>query len=266
MINHCQSFKTSKHLFLLCYSDLFHLQVTNRTSTQISLRKKESVDSQGEFPGLAGSKALKNVPGLSSCSGFPLYSLQASLAPSFWKYSLWQSQQHQKLHSMERRRFRALPFQEDPSSCHCVYMDEIPPLVLQKSGSLLVERGGSQLGLSGPQSPCGVRIVVAQSLSQIRLFATPWTAARQPSLSFTISQSLLKLMFIESVMPSNYLILFCPLLLLPSIFPSSRVFSNESALCIRWPKYWSFSFSISPSNEDSGLISFRVDWLDLLAA
>ena len=145
-------------------------------------------------------------------------------------------------------------------------MDEIPPLVLQKSGSLLVERGGSQLGLSGPQSPCGVRIVVAQSLSQIRLFATPWTAARQPSLSFTISQSLLKLMFIESVMPSNYLILFCPLLLLPSIFPSSRVFSNESALCIRWPKYWSFSFSISPSNEDSGLISFRVDWLDLLAA
>ena len=144
-------------------------------------------------------------------------------------------------------------------------MDEIPPLVLQKSGSLLVERGGSQLGLSGPQSPCGVRIVVAQSLSQIRLFATPWTAARQPSLSFTISQSLLKLMFIESVMPSNYLILFCPLLLLPSIFPSSRVFSNESALCIRWPKYWSFSFSISPSNEYSGLLSFkRTGWISLL--
>ena len=122
--NHCQSFKTSKHLFLLCYSDLFHLQVTNRTSTQICLRKKESVDSQGEFPGLAGSKALKNVPGLSSCSGSPLYSLQASLAPAFWKHSLWQSQEHQKYIPWTKggcpTRFnrkgqrRALAFQEDP--------------------------------------------------------------------------------------------------------------------------------------------------------
>ena len=94
--------------------------------------------------------------------------------------------------------------------------------------------------------------------------ATPWTAARQPALSFTNSWSMLKPMFIELVMPSNYLILYCPLLLLPSVFPSIRVFSNESALCIRWPKYWSFSFSISPSNEYSGLISFRIDWLDLL--
>ena len=104
-----------------------------------------------------------------------------------------------------------------------------------------------------------------QSLRHVWLFATPWTAAHQASLSITNSWSLLKLMSIESVMPSNYLILCRPLLLLPSIFPSIRVFSNESALCIRWPKYWSFSFNISPSNEYSGLISFRMDWLDLLA-
>ena len=94
---------------------------------------------------------------------------------------------------------------------------------------------------------------------------TPWTAACQASLSMTNSQNLLKLMSIESVMPSNHLILCHPLLLLPSIFPSIRVFSNESALHIRWPKYWSFSFSISPSSEYSGLLSFRMDWLDLLA-
>ena len=103
-----------------------------------------------------------------------------------------------------------------------------------------------------------------QSLSRVRPFATPWTAARQASLSITTSRSLPKPMSIESVMTSNHLIL-CPLLLLPSIFPSIRVFSNESALCIRWPKYWSFSFSISPSSEHPGLISFRMDWLDLLA-
>ena len=105
----------------------------------------------------------------------------------------------------------------------------------------------------------------AQSLSCVRLFATLWIAARQASLSITNSQSLLKLMSIGSVMPSNHLILCRPLLLPPSIFPSIRVFSNESVLCIRWPKYWSFSFNISPSNEYSGLISFRMDWLDLLA-
>ena len=99
-------------------------------------------------------------------------------------------------------------------------------------------------------------------LSRVRLLAIPWTAARQASLSFTVSLSLLKLMSIVSMMPSNHLILYCPLLLLPSIFPSIRVFSSESALHIRWPKYWSFSFSISP-NEHSGLISFRVDWFDL---
>ena len=104
-----------------------------------------------------------------------------------------------------------------------------------------------------------------QSLSRVRLFATPWTAACQVSLSITNSWSLLKLMSIELVMPSNRLILCHPLLLPPSIFPRFRVFSNESVLHIRWPKYWSFSFNISPSNEYSGLISFRMDWLDFLA-
>ena len=104
-----------------------------------------------------------------------------------------------------------------------------------------------------------------QSLSRVQLFVTPWTAARQASLSITHSPSLLKLMSIESVMPSNHLILCHPLLLPLSIFPNIRVFSNGSVLQIRWPKYWSFSFTISPSNEYSGLISFRMDWLDLLA-
>ena len=104
-----------------------------------------------------------------------------------------------------------------------------------------------------------------QSLSCALLFATPWTAAHQASLSITKSWSLLKLMSIESVMPSNHLILCCPLLLPPSIFPSIRVFSKESVLPIRWPKNWSFSFSISPSSEYLGLISFRMDWFDLLA-
>ena len=102
-------------------------------------------------------------------------------------------------------------------------------------------------------------------LSHVQLFATPWTAAHQASLSITNSQSLLKLMSMELVMPSNHLILCHPLLLLPSVFPSIRVFSNRSVLCIRWPKYWSFNFSISPSNEYSGLIFFRRDLLDLLA-
>ena len=109
-----------------------------------------------------------------------------------------------------------------------------------------------------------VQFSSVQSLCHVRLFGTPWTAARQASLSITNSLSSLKLMSIESVMPSNHLIVCHPLLLLPSIFPSIRVFSNESALCIMWSKYWSFSFNISPSNEHPGLISFRMDWLDLL--
>ena len=106
---------------------------------------------------------------------------------------------------------------------------------------------------------------IVQSLSHVWLFVTPWTAARQASLSITNSRSLLKLLSIELVMPFNHLNLFHPLLLPPSIFPSIRVFFNESALHIRWPKYWSFSFNISPSNGHSGLISFTMDWLDLLA-
>ena len=103
--------------------------------------------------------------------------------------------------------------------------------------------------------------VVVQSLSHVRLFGISWTTALQASLSFTVSWSMVKLMFTESVMPSNHLVLYCPLLLLPSIFPNIRIFSNELALRIRWPKYWSFS----PSNEYSGLIPFWVDWFDLFA-
>ena len=110
-----------------------------------------------------------------------------------------------------------------------------------------------------------VQFSTVHSLSCVRLFATPWTAAPQASLSITNCRTLPKLMSIESVMPSNHLILYCPLLLLPSIFPSIRVFSNESVLRITWPKYWSFRFSVNPSNEHPGLISFRMYWLDLLA-
>ena len=120
----------------------------------------------------------------------------------------------------------------------------------------------NQLSILGVNCPS---VQSVQSLSSVWLFATPWTAAHQVSLSITNSQSLLKFMSIELVMPSNHLVLCRPLLLPPSIFPSIRVFSNESVLCIRWPKYWSFSFNISPSNEHSGLISFRIGWLDPLA-
>ena len=117
----------------------------------------------------------------------------------------------------------------------------------------------------GRDFPGGTKFSPVQSLSRVRLFATPWIAAHQASLSITNSRSLLKLMSIESVIPSNHLILCCPLLLLPPIPPIIRVFSSESTLCIRWPKYWSYSLSIIPSNEHKGLISFRMDWLDLLA-
>ena len=119
------------------------------------------------------------------------------------------------------------------------------------------------LTLNSKIPKCSVSSV--QLLSCIQLFATLWTTARQASVSITKSRTLPKLMSIESVLPSNHFILCHPLLLLPSIFPSIRVFSNESAVHIRWPKYWSFSFSISPTNEHSGLISFKMDWLDLLA-
>ena len=129
-------------------------------------------------------------------------------------------------------------------------------------------RGGAQiLQCRGELRPTGSKVEHSsvQSLSHVRLFVTSWTAACQASLTFTNSWSLLKFMSIESVMPSNHLILCHSLLLLPSIFPSIRVFSNESALHIRWPKYWSFSFNISPSNEHPGLISLRMDWLNRLA-
>ena len=119
--------------------------------------------------------------------------------------------------------------------------------------------------LSGFFFYSSVQFSSVQSLSRVRLFATPWIAAHQASLSITNSWSLPKLISIESVMPSNHLILCCPLLLLPSIFPSIRVFPNESALHIRWPKHWSFNFNISPSNVHPGLISFRMDWFNLLA-
>ena len=119
--------------------------------------------------------------------------------------------------------------------------------------------------LAGIQQHDRITFVVVQSLGHIWLFVTPWTAAHQASLSFTISWNLLKLMSIESVMPSNHLVLYRSLLLLPSIFPRIRVFSNEQALHIRWPKYLSLSLSISLSNEYSGLVSFRIDWFDLLA-
>ena len=125
--------------------------------------------------------------------------------------------------------------------------------------------GGGHLTLSGKYRKFFLEEVVqfssVQLLSRVQLFATPWITAHQASLSITNSQSLLRLMSIESVMPSSHLILCCPLLLLPSIPPSIGVFSNESTLHMRWPKYWTFSFSISPSNEHPGLISFRMDWL-----
>ena len=145
------------------------------------------------------------------------------------------------------------------TTCHCVL---VVPRAINAHFCLtwIARKCDGRKAVFSPTSA-----LVVQLLSYVWLFTTPWTAARQASLSFTISQSVLKLMSIQSVMPSNQLILRRPLLLLPSIFPSIRVFSNELALHIRWPKYWSFSFSISPSNEYSGFISFRIDWFDLLA-
>ena len=123
---------------------------------------------------------------------------------------------------------------------------------------------GIQVSLMIYQCTDFILFIVVQLLNHVQLFMTPWTAAHQASLSFTVSWSWLKLISVELMVPSNHLILCCPLLL-PSVFPSIRAFSSESVPCIRWPKYWSFNFSISPSNEYSGLISFRIDWLDLLA-
>ena len=138
-------------------------------------------------------------------------------------------------------------------------------LLLFTASYLLMPCYVSRMYFFDPGPAMKRRINSVQSLSHVWLFATPWITACQASLSITNSWSLPKLMFIESVMPSSHLIFCCPLLLLPPSPPSIRVFSNESSLCIRWPKYWSFNFSISPSNEHPGLISFRMDWLDLLS-
>ena len=140
------------------------------------------------------------------------------------------------------------------------------PICAQQAASVPTQGSQQPLGPGQVDSHSTVFlevVVVIQLLSHVRFFVTPWTTAHQASLSYTISQSLLKLMSIEPMMPSNHLILCHPLLLLPLIFPSIRIFSNESAFCLRWPKYW--SISIGASNEYSGLISFRIDWFDLLA-
>ena len=148
----------------------------------------------------------------------------------------------------------------------CRGLNSIPsPGTRSHMGQLRVHMSQQMILLATSKTQCKKRKTISsvQSLSHSQLFVTPWTAAHQSSLSITNSWNLLKLMSIESVMPSNHLILCHPLLLLPSVFPSIRVFSNESVLRIRWPEYWSFSFIISPSNEYSGLISFRIDWFDL---
>ena len=150
--------------------------------------------------------------------------------------------------------------------CHFLLQGNLPNLGIKPLSPILLHWQANSLPLSHLGSPVYIRYQYSsvQSLSRVWLFATPWTAGHQASLSITKSQSLPRLMPIESVMPSNHLILCRPLLLPPSIFPSIRVFSNESVLHIRWPKYWSFSFSISPSCVCSALISFRMDWFDLL--
>ena len=150
-----------------------------------------------------------------------------------------------------------LPLHPEVSGLHCGCRGYWPWLLERVLATSFHEEGHSD--------PIRIQFSSVQSLSYIRLFATPGTVACQASLSITNSWSLLKLMSIESVMPSNHFILYRPLLLLPSIFPSIRIFSNESALRMRWPKDWSFSFNISPSNEHPGLMSFRMDWLALLA-
>ena len=156
------------------------------------------------------------------------------------------------------------PLEKDMAPHSSILSWEIP---LQRSLACYSPWGHKELDMTKRLSHTSLISISqsVQSLSRVRLFVTPWISAHQASLSITNSRSLLKLMPIELVMPSSHLILCCPLLLLPSIPPSLKVFSNESTLRMRWPKHWSFSFSISPSNEHPGLISFRMDWLDLLA-
>ena len=164
---------------------------------------------------------------------------------------------------------RISPLGAEPRTCYRKgelhsLSQEVTESLTSASISKIYSRG--IIGPGFPQTPRHLSdvMVLVQSLSRVRLFVTPWTAARQASLSITNSWSLPKFMSIESVMPYNHFILCRPLLLPPSIFPSIRVFSKESVLCITCPKYWSFSFSISPSNDSSGPIPFRMDWLDLL--
>ena len=156
--------------------------------------------------------------------------------------------------------------QEIWSGLPCPPLGDLPYSGIQPKSLMFLALPGGFFTASAPWEAHMNLIVAVQSLSCVWLFVTPWTAAFQACLSFTISQSLLKFKSIESVMPSNHLILCRPLLRLPSIFPSIRVFSSESALCIRWPEYLSFSFITNPSNKYSGLISFRINRLDLLAA
>ena len=152
------------------------------------------------------------------------------------------------------------------SSLYCLHSVHV--LVWTECSVLFYSCDTMDIGLLGSSVhgifPARVLVVIVQSPGHVWLFVIPWTAAYQASLSLTISWSLLKFMFIASVMPSSLLILWCPLLFLPAIFPSIRDFSNGSSVHIRWPKYWSFSCSINPSNKYSGLISFRIDWFDLV--
>ena len=176
-----------------------------------------------------------------------------------WLFAISGTLAHQALLSME------FSWPEYQSGLPCPPLGDLPDPGIEPMSPASPELQVDSLPLSHQASLCTyVQFSSVQPLSRVRLFATPWIAAHQASLSITNSRNSPKLMSIESVMPSNYLILCHPLLLLPSIFPSIRVFSNGSVFCIRWPKYCSFSFSISPSNEHPGLISFRMDWLDLL--
>ena len=184
-----------------------------------------------------------------------------------WKWSSSVVSDSSRPHGLQPTRLLRpwdFPGKSTGVGCHCLLrVKQLPSNKNKFPTRWHTWRTGPSNTAEASTTELTLRFSSVQLLSRVQLFATPWTAARQASLSITNSQSLLKLMSIESVMPSNHLILCHPLLLLPSIFPSIRVFSNESVFCIRWPKYW--SISIRPSNEYLRLLSFRMDWLDLLA-